>query len=107
MNFSENLHFILESRGILIKELAAKTGISENTLKTYLRKDCAEPTLSKAALIADALGVNLDELANLKNVQNEAIPDDAKKLLSITKNFTKKEFNILTATAKAIQESKN
>ena len=107
MNFNENLHFILESKGMLIKELSAKTGISENTLKTYLRKDCAEPTLSKAALIADALHISIDVLANGKTTQEETIPEDTKKLLYATRNFSKKEFNILLATAKAIQENKN
>lgn len=107
MNFSENLHFILESRGILIKELAAQTGISENTLKTYLRKDNAEPTLSKAALIASALNVSLDLLTNGEALKGEPMPEEAKRLLAITQNFSKEEFHIILATAKAIQENKN
>ena len=113
MNFSENLHFLLESRGILIKELSAKTGISENTLKTYLRTNCVEPTLSKALLIADALNVSLEflangtELAEITKKPAKKIPDETKKLLALTENFSKEDFHILLATAKAIQENKD
>ena len=109
MNFSENLHFLLESRGILIKELSAQTGISENTLKTYLRTNCVEPTLSKALLIANALNVSLEFLAygtEIAENQGKKLPDDAKKLLSATEGFSKEDFHILLATAKAIQENK-
>lgn len=107
MGFNENLHFILESRGILIKELAAKTGISENTLKTYLRKDCAEATLSKAVRIAEALQVSLDELVKGEKSQTETVSADIQKLISVTQNFSRKDFHVLLATAKAIQENNN
>lgn len=63
MNFRENLRFALDSRGLLIKELSAKTGISENTIKTYLKADGAEPTITKALKIARALDVSIDFLA--------------------------------------------
>ena len=109
MNFNENLHFILESRGILVKELSQKTGISENTLKTYLRTNCVEPTLSKALLIANALNVSLEFLAHgteIAEMSPKKISDDTKKLLSLTGNFSKEEFHIILATAKAIQENK-
>lgn len=106
MNFSENLHFIMESRGMLIKELSQKTGISENTLKTYLRKDYAEPTLSKAALIANALDVGLDFLVNGENVAARKFPKNTRNLLLATNGFSDSDFHILLATAKAIRENK-
>ncbi|MCR5045210.1 MAG: helix-turn-helix domain-containing protein [Treponema sp.] len=69
MSFRENLRFVLDSKGILIKELSLKTGISENTLKSYLKESSAEPSISKALLISEALGVSLEFLAtgNEKN----------------------------------------
>ena len=106
MNFSENLHFVMESRGILIKELSQITGISENTLKTYLRTDYAEPTLSKAALIAGALDVSLDFLANGEDVAARKLPTNMRNLLLATQGFSDEEFHILLSTAKAIRENK-
>ncbi len=106
MSFNENLHFIMESKGILVKELSAKTGISENTLKTYLRKDCAEPTLSKAVMIANALDVSVDLLARGESYSNETIPHDLRKLITMIQDFSKDDFHILFATAKAIQETR-
>lgn len=106
MNFSENLHFIMESRGILIKELSQKTGISENTLKTYLRTDFAEPTLSKATLIADALDISLDFLANGENVAARKLPKNTRNLLLATHGFSNDDFHILLSTARAIRENK-
>ena len=110
MNFNENLHFLLESKGILIKELSAKTGISENTLKTYLRTNCVEPTLSKALLIAEALNVSIDFLAHGTEIPDSAtkkLSNEAKKLFSLTERFTHEDFHILLATAEAILENKS
>ena len=59
----------MDARGIQIKELAAKTGISENTIKTYLRSASAEPKLSKAIALAKALETTVENLCdeNSKN----------------------------------------
>ena len=69
MKFHENLRFLMDARGIQIKELAAKTGISENTIKTYLRSASAEPKLSKAIALAKALETTVENLCdeNSKN----------------------------------------
>lgn len=71
MNFSENVHFELESKGMLIKELSATTGISENTLKSYLKSDSAEPKATNAVAIANALGVSVEYLVTGKNAKGE------------------------------------
>lgn len=62
MKFHENLRFLMEAKDMPIKELASKTGISENTIKTYLRSASAEPKLSKAIAIAKALETTLEAL---------------------------------------------
>lgn len=66
MNFHENLRFLMEAKDIQIKELSSMTGISENTLKTYLRSASAEPKLSKALVIAQALETTVEELCEEK-----------------------------------------
>ena len=64
MKFHENLRFLMDAKGIQIKELAAKTGISENTIKTYLRSASAEPKLSKAIALAKALETTVENLCD-------------------------------------------
>ncbi len=70
MNFHENLRFLMEAKDMQIKDLAAKTGISENTIKTYLRSASAEPKLSKAVLIAKALETSVERLCEENPLSN-------------------------------------
>ncbi|WP_303918815.1 helix-turn-helix domain-containing protein [Treponema berlinense] len=62
MNFSENVHFQMECKGMIIKELSQKTGISENTLKSYLKTNPVEPKAINSVKIARALGVSVEYL---------------------------------------------
>jgi len=63
MNFSEKLINLLHDNSVSMSQLSAKTGITYNMIKKYCAQG-AEPTLSYAAKIADALGVSIDELAS-------------------------------------------
>lgn len=105
MIFRENLRYILDAKGILIKELSLKTGISENTLKSYLKENAAEPTLSKAYLIANALDVSLDFLATgeSKNAASDKNPNIF-KINSYIKKFNDKDINVILDMAKALNE---
>jgi len=67
MAFKENLKYIMESKGLILKELSQKTKISENTLKSYLKSESSEPKVSKAFLIANALGVSIEYLITGKD----------------------------------------
>ena len=61
MSFGEKLQALLAEKDISMTALAKETGITYNMIKKYCRSG-AEPTVSYAALIADALQVSLDEL---------------------------------------------
>lgn len=92
MGFKENLRFRMDSLGIQTKELSSKTGISENTLKTYLKENSAEPTVSKAAKIAKALNISLDQLVNENenstvNLEAELIKSSFIKLSEKEKHY--------------------
>ncbi|WP_296324767.1 helix-turn-helix transcriptional regulator [Treponema sp. UBA3813] len=100
MKFHENLRFLMDARGIQIKELAAKTGISENTIKTYLRSASAEPKLSKAIALAKALETTVENLCdeNSKNSYENIYFDsffsglsanDKKSVLALMKEMSK------------------
>lgn len=62
MSFKENLKSELEYQGLQIKELAAKSGISRNTLANYLTGHNSLPTADNAVKIAQALGVSVEYL---------------------------------------------
>ena len=105
MSFRENLRYVLDSKGILIKELSQKTGISENTLKSYLKESSAEPSISKALLISNALNVSLDYLATGKESKNNLITNPT--LTEINKyleKFDETDFAAVLSMIKALNE---
>ena len=63
MGFRENLKSELAYRGMLVKELAKKTGMSRHTLDNYLNVREHTPTLDAAVKIAKALQVSVEYLA--------------------------------------------
>ena len=63
MGFRENLKSELAYKGMLVKELAQKTGISRHTLDNYLNIREHTPTMDAAVKIAKALDVSVEYLA--------------------------------------------
>ena len=62
MTFKENLRSELSYKNILVKELAALTGISKPTLDNYLNVREYMPSADAAVKIAHALGVTVEYL---------------------------------------------
>ena len=83
MGFKENLKSELAYKGMLVKELAQKTGISRNTINNYLNVREHTPTLDAAVKIAKALGVSVEYLATGEESlhSNINITRDSKKLM--------------------------
>ena len=65
MEYSKVLAFYLERQGITPAELARRIGSPRSTIDALLKGRAKEPTLGKAKAIADALGVSLEEMANM------------------------------------------
>ena len=105
MSFRENLRYVLDSKGILIKELSQKTGISENTLKSYLKESSAEPTLSKVCAIAKALNISVDFLATGESKKDtfEKNPNII-EINILLKKFDEKDIAVILNMAKALNE---
>ena len=61
---------------MLVKELAAKTGISRHTLDNYLNVREHIPTLDIAVKIAQALGVSVEYLATGKKFPHENMKNE-------------------------------
>ena len=62
MGFRENLRSELAYQDIMVKELAAITGISRHTLDNYLNTRKRMPTADVAVKIAQVLGVSVEYL---------------------------------------------
>lgn len=62
MGFKDNLKDELIYNDMQTKELAAKTGISLNTLNHYLVQNGTSPSAENAVKIARALGVSVEYL---------------------------------------------
>lgn len=82
MGFRENLKDELTFKDIQTKELAAKTGISLNTLNHYLVQNSASPSAENAVKIAAALGVSVEYLVTGK----ETNPKNPKDFSDETQN---------------------
>ena len=104
MNFSENLRFIMESRDIQVKELSARTGISVNTLKSYLKADAVEPKVSNAVLIARALHVSVESLASDPESPEGSQPAELREIQHLIQGFHIKNLRLILALTKAIQK---
>jgi len=64
MGFRENLKAELHYSGILVKELAAQTGIKKHTIDNYLSVRGRMPAADVAVRIAHALGVTVEYLVS-------------------------------------------
>ena len=103
MNFRENLRYLMESKDIQTKELSKKTGISENTIKTYLRSASAEPKLSKAIILAKALGVSVEFLATgLENNSDFPKSKEVLYILQEIKHLSERDLKIIVSAIGAM-----
>jgi transcriptional regulator with XRE-family HTH domain len=91
MGFKDNLKAELAYQDILVKELAARTGISKHTLDNYLNVREYSPSAESAVKIAQALGVSVEYL-----VTGE---ENAKERLSFSPeiHFLVQNFKLLNA----------
>jgi transcriptional regulator with XRE-family HTH domain len=62
MSFKENLKAELMYSGMLVKELAAKTGLKKHTIDNYLSVRGRMPAADAAVRIADVLKVSVEYL---------------------------------------------
>lgn len=86
MSFKENLKSELEYQGLQVKELAAKCGISRNTLANYLTGHNSLPTADNAVKIAQALGVSVEYLMTGDSSTKtliDSLPPKYRKLLKV------------------------
>jgi transcriptional regulator with XRE-family HTH domain len=69
MGFKENLKSELVYRGMLVKELAALSGVKKYSIDNYLNSRGQKPSAEVAVKIADALGVTVEYLVTGKDAR--------------------------------------
>ena len=67
MGFKENLKDELKYQGMLVKELADKSGIPKGTIDHYLAEKNTAPIAENAVKIAQALNVSVEYLVTGQN----------------------------------------
>ncbi len=77
--FRDNLKEQIEYKGMIIKELAAKTGISKRTIDTYVDSRAVIPNAEIAVKLAKALDTSVEFLVNGTDSKTQIdIPQKAK-----------------------------
>lgn len=71
MTFGEMLLKLLEEKNVSQAELARRSGISKQSITELVKGRSKEPSFSKAKAIADALGITLEEMAEMVFEENE------------------------------------
>jgi len=71
VDFKKNLRAELDSLGLTVKELSARTGIPKGTLDCYLGVRASMPPANIAARIAAVLGVTVEYLVNGQEVKKQ------------------------------------
>jgi transcriptional regulator with XRE-family HTH domain len=76
MGFKENLKAELIYSGMLVKELAAKTGIKKHTIDNYLNTHNSIPSADYAVRIANVLGVSVEYLVTGQELKTKRKPSE-------------------------------
>jgi transcriptional regulator with XRE-family HTH domain len=92
---------------MLVKELAACTGIKKKTLDSYLGKRGYKPSVDAAVSIATALGVSVEYLVNGPVNKNDrpfsSLPAYQQEILLLYEQLSSKDRFILLNLAKLLK----
>ena len=109
MGFKENLKLELAYQGLLVKELAALTGISRHTLDNYLNLRERIPTADVAVKIAKALGVSVEYLVTGEESypDNSSTKPEIRELIKDLKQLNKEDREIIIAIIQLYKNRQN
>jgi transcriptional regulator with XRE-family HTH domain len=107
MGFKENLKTQLQYSGMLVKELAARSGIKKKTLDSYLGTRSYTPSVEAAVSIARALGVSVEYLVLGGESENDrflsSFPQDIQDIVKIVQRLGPKDRQIVLALANSLK----
>lgn len=107
MGFKENLKSELEYQGLQLKELAARCGVSKNTLGNYLTGHNSLPAADTAVKIARALGVSVEYLVTGKNSDESHVPPlpaKYRKIFAALSQLDQNDLDAVTLLVTAMQK---
>jgi len=108
MGFRENLKSQLDYSGMLIKELAASSGVKKKTIESYLSNREYTPSVEAAVSIAKALGVTVEYLVTgkdpAKNTPLSSLPADIQEIVNETKQLNSKDRYVILNLVKLMNK---
>jgi len=100
MGFRDNLKQELNFSGMLVKELAATSGVQKRALDTYLLNENASiPPADSAVKIARALGVSVEYLVT---GEDTVLPSDVRQTIRNLLRLDKKDRKAVAAMINAL-----
>jgi transcriptional regulator with XRE-family HTH domain len=107
MGFRENLKSQLQYSDMLVKELAARSGIKKKTLDSYLGIRSYSPSVEAAVSIAQALGVSVEYLVTGKDTGKErplsSLPQDVQEIVRALERLNAKDRQVVLALANSLR----
>jgi len=107
MGFKENLKAQLDYSGMLVKELAALSGIKKKTIDSYLGTRGYTPSVDAAVSIAKVLGVTVEYLVtgkdNTKDRPVSSLHSDIQEIIFVSEQLNAKDRNIILNLAKLLK----
>jgi transcriptional regulator with XRE-family HTH domain len=108
MSFKDNLKSELVYQDMLVKELAAITGISRHTLDNYLNVREQMPTADNAVKIAQALGVSVEYLVlgEENKQENSSLSSEVRVLIQNYKQLNDDDKKMIIAITQLYKNKK-
>ena len=108
MGFRENLKAELDFSGMLVKELAASSGIKKKTIDSYLGNRGYIPSVENAVKIAQALGVSVEYLVTgtekAKTSSRSSLPPDVQEIALAVNQLNTKDRDVILNLARLLKK---
>ena len=108
MGFKENLKAELSFSGMLVKELAARSGIKKKTIDSYMGTKCYTPSVENAVKIAKALGVSVEYMVTgmdtVKKLPRSSLPSDIQEIVLVTRQLNMKDRDVILNLARFLKK---
>ena len=111
MGFRENLKSQLEYSGMLVKELAARSGVKKKTIDSYLGTNNSTPSVENAVSIAKALEVSVEFLVTGEDIKKKrslsSLHSDIQEIVLVSERLNTKDRFIILNLARLMQGKKH
>ena len=109
MGFRENLKTELSFSNMLVKELAAKSGVKKKTIDSYLGAQGYTPSVENAVSIAKTLGVSVEYLVTGNKTNKDrpisSLPKDIQEIIQAAENLNAKNRKVVLVLAQTLKDA--